>query len=206
MSENVSKVPELRVKPGTVQAAWQAMLADRAIEGLYAVVDAAVDCPGLHHALRQSQLPYELLLDGEIEQPLREAAPCCVHLGANPVAGFELFEKIWARNAAMFISGGVGATLWSIRKQLRKNLRVALPSGKRVMFRYYDPRVLRAFLPTCSESQISHLMGDGEFLDIFCESEDGDALIRWRTQYTRGMGAVRRSDLECSPCAALPSR
>jgi hypothetical protein len=45
-------------------------------------------------------------------------------------------------------------------------------SGERVYFRYYDPRVLRRFLPTCSPRQEEEIFGDiGTFL---VEGERGD--------------------------------
>ncbi len=38
----------------------------------------------------------------------------------------------------------------SLRKHFRTFLMVKSPEGDRLYFRYYDPRVLRVYLPTCN--------------------------------------------------------
>jgi hypothetical protein len=42
-------------------------------------------------------------------------------------------------------------------------------------FRYYDPRVLRAFLPTCNAGELKTLFGDVD--QFFIESKEVGALL-----------------------------
>jgi hypothetical protein len=48
-------------------------------------------------------------------------------------------------------------------KRLRHHLRTLLVvkswSGERMLFRYYDPRVLRAYLPTCTSDELRTVFG-----------------------------------------------
>ena len=46
-----------------------------------------------------------------------------------------------------------------LRKHFRQFLLAALPDGKQVYFRFYDPRVLRVYLPTCTPEEIYRFFG-----------------------------------------------
>jgi len=52
-----------------------------------------------------------------------------------------------------------GANLPALHEHLRTLSSVQTESGERLFFRYYDPRVLRVFLPTCSADQLDELFG-----------------------------------------------
>jgi hypothetical protein len=56
--------------------------------------------------------------------------------------------------------------------------------GKPLYFRYYDPRVLRVYLPTCNESELEKVFGDVSHFII--EDDGGNAMIR----YARLMGQL----------------
>jgi len=51
------------------------------------------------------------------------------------------------------------ANLPALHEHLRTLSSVQTESGERLFFRYYDPRVLRVFLPTCSADQLDELFG-----------------------------------------------
>ena len=63
-----------------------------------------------------------------------------------------------------------------IRAHLRKFLMVALESGALMYFRYYDPRVLRDFLPTCDSNQLRQFFGPVAAFTVQGEV-DGEWLI-----------------------------
>jgi hypothetical protein len=42
--------------------------------------------------------------------------------------------------------------------------------GEQLYFRFYDPRVLRVFLPTCDRQQLSDFFGPVDY--FVCEDED----------------------------------
>ena len=51
------------------------------------------------------------------------------------------------------------ATLEELRRHFRKFLKVEDPKGKSLIFRYYDPRVLRVYLPTCNAMELQTVFG-----------------------------------------------
>ena len=63
----------------------------------------------------------------------------------------------WERDWAVFIV--TGQTFRGLRRHLRKLEMVQLEGGSKVLFRHYDPRVLRAFLPTCDAKQLEVMFG-----------------------------------------------
>jgi len=46
-----------------------------------------------------------------------------------------------------------------IYRHLRKYLLVQTEAGKELYFRFYDPRVLKVFLPTCNKAQLNEFFG-----------------------------------------------
>ena len=52
------------------------------------------------------------------------------------------------------------------------------PEGKTLLFRYYDPRVMRVYLPTCNSEEIRAVFGPLQWYAM--ESEEAGELIRFR--------------------------
>jgi hypothetical protein len=58
----------------------------------------------------------------------------------------------------------------NLRTHLRGFLRVTDERGRKLIFRYYDPRVLRVYLPTCNKNELRTIFGP---IDQFAmEAED----------------------------------
>ena len=51
-------------------------------------------------------------------------------------------------------------------------------AGRKLVFRYYDPRVLRAYLPTCFADELKTVYGGIEC--FYTESEDPNQLLEFR--------------------------
>jgi len=49
--------------------------------------------------------------------------------------------------------------LRTLRDHFRDFHKVELPDQRIVIFRYYDPRVLRIFLPVCNQSELRQFFG-----------------------------------------------
>jgi hypothetical protein len=63
--------------------------------------------------------------------------------------------------------------LETLATQLQKLLIVSMQTdGRQVYFRFYDPRVLRGFLPTCQTTQLKEIFTGVE--NFYCEDEDDD--------------------------------
>jgi len=65
--------------------------------------------------------------------------------------------------------------LRGLRHHLRTFLRVRAPDGRVLYFRYYDPRVLRVYLPTCNATELKQVFGPIRRFDM--ESPDGRAVL-----------------------------
>lgn len=52
-----------------------------------------------------------------------------------------------------------GADLRTMRTHFREFLRVQDEQGKNLLFRFYDPRVFRVFLPTCNAEEKKRIFG-----------------------------------------------
>ena len=77
--------------------------------------------------------------------------------------------------------------LEALRHHFRHFLMVKLPDRKQVYFRFYDPRVLRLFLPTCDAEQIRLLFRPIQY--YIMEDENPDSLLRFSN---KGRGVGRR--------------
>ncbi|MEZ5007821.1 MAG: DUF4123 domain-containing protein [Chitinophagales bacterium] len=65
-----------------------------------------------------------------------------------------------------------------IHRHLRRFLLVKTEDGKKLYFRFYDPRVLRVFLPTCDKYQLEEFFGP---IDAFIvEDEDPEYALKFR--------------------------
>jgi len=50
-------------------------------------------------------------------------------------------------------------------------------------FRYYDPRVLRVYLPTCNEADLGAIFGP--VACYFTEGEEGDTMVAYFTSESK---------------------
>jgi hypothetical protein len=66
-------------------------------------------------------------------------------------------EKLWKEPWGIFAMSK--ANLEDLRLHFKKFLMVNLPDGKQWLFRYYDPRILQAYLPTCEPWELQKFFG-----------------------------------------------
>lgn len=66
-------------------------------------------------------------------------------------------EKLWKEPWGIFAMSN--ATMEELRLHFKKFLMVKLPDGKQWLFRYYDPRILQAYLPTCEPWELQKFFG-----------------------------------------------
>jgi hypothetical protein len=155
---------------------------------VFALLDAARD-PRVFAEVSTSGLPHECLFAGKVPRTLAKAAPYIVEL--DPRAGFtrRLLEQGWGRSWGVFVSSD--ARLEELRKHFRTFLKVKdQRTGRSVFFRYYDPRVLRVYLPTCSSDEIQFVLNPLRY--CFVESEDGSRMIRFHVDFPVELGGECR--------------
>ena len=123
---------------------------------LFAILDgAAVD--GLPRQLARMQPTHVCLYRGELAADMVATAPYLVHLAPNHAFTNWMLEKAWGNNWGVFVEAGVD--IKALRKHFRGFLMVDDPNGRSLYFRYYDPRVLRVYLPTCCAQELVHVFG-----------------------------------------------
>lgn len=142
---------------------------------LFALLDGARD-PRIYQTLIFSDLEHACLFGGELSTAAKAAAPYLVRLVPGSRSVERLIDDGWGHSWGLFLASRVG--LWELRRHLRGLLEVEMPDGPRRFFRYFDPRVLRAFLPTCDVVQLREMFGPVERFDL--EAPDGSGLSRYR--------------------------
>jgi hypothetical protein len=167
--------------PSAFPLSWAA-IPDRASQVLameaaaFAIVDAARDASVLK-LLESSSAQWQSLYEGEKAVQLRIVAPYLVAAGSDPAFLESLIHWVWGRNAGVFLSSG--ASFEQLRWHLRHLLTAEAEDGRRLLFRFYDPRVLRVYLPTCNPDELPQFFGP--VLQFLGEDKQPDRLLAfWR--------------------------
>ncbi len=140
-------------------------------ETSFLVLDAARD-DAVRAAIRTSGLPSRSLYDGAKAHELARAAPYLVELPPREQSD-ALRGASWGR--AWGIEIAAAASLAEMRSHLRRLLLVTGPDGQELYFRFYDPRVLGAFLPVCDAQQSAVLFSVPAA--VMLEDERGAAIV-----------------------------
>jgi len=125
---------------------------------VHAVLDGARD-ERIEPLLRSGGLEYACLLAGPLTPALRAAAPFVVHLAPGSPLTERIFEGGWGRDWGFLTVAPPDVTLLQLRRHFRTLLQVQDESGRRLMFRFYDPRVLRVYLPPCTSEEAERFFG-----------------------------------------------
>ena len=154
---------------------------------LYAVVDCARD-PRIHDLVHDALFPM-CLFRTEVVSPLGRAAPYLV-----PVEHAERLIAAW-RSHGLGQSWGLFLTSSQEQARVRQRLRTfneaKLPDGRVVLFRWWDPRVFRVYLPTCNADDLETLFAG---IDSYvCETDDGAGFTIYCAR--DGALAIERVDL-----------
>ena len=149
----------------------------------YAVV-AGAQAPELPQRLHASGLEFVCLYRGEIPDDLAQVAPYLVALKREDKFTEWILERGWGHSWGIFARADSAIGLSEIRKHFRKFLLVEFPDRKPRYFRYYDPRVLTSYLPTCNQEEVRVMLGP--LADYIAESfEPGIA-----TRYSAARGLL----------------
>ena len=65
-----------------------------------------------------------------------------------------------------------------MRKNFRGLVKIYDENAKSYIFRFYDPRVLRKYLPTCTPQELEAFFG--KVTNFFAENEEGKGLLNFR--------------------------
>lgn len=123
---------------------------------VYAVLDGA-SIEDLLQKLYELKPEHACLYRGELEPDLAETAPYLVRLESGSPFTIWILEKGWGKHWGIFARAP--QDLKTMHRHFRKFLRVQDSKGKTLLFRYYDPRVLRVYLPTCNAEETGMFFG-----------------------------------------------
>ena len=123
---------------------------------VYAILDGA-SVPELLPKLDECGPEYACLYRGEIAPDLAQCAPYLVRLDNRTKFTKWVIEEGWGNHWGVFAASQVN--LGPLRQHLRTFLRVRGPDNKVLYFRYYDPRVLRMYLPSCNGPELAEIFG-----------------------------------------------
>jgi len=116
---------------------------------VYAVVDGA-SLPGLLAKLEEHEPKNTCLFRGELPFDLAEAAPYLVKLEKDKKFTKWLVNESIEEPCCIYAQTTITDDFIQLRKHFRSFLRVKSEEGKNLLFRYYDPRVMNTYLPTCT--------------------------------------------------------
>lgn len=122
----------------------------------YALLDAARD-ERIYNAVLRADCEWACLYRGDAAVTMAAVAPYLVRLERESRFTQWLLEEGWGDSWGIYVLAPV--PLDALRTHFRRFVFAQLPDGRNVYFRFYDPRVLRVFLPTCSEEESAQLFG-----------------------------------------------
>ncbi len=126
--------------------------------------------------MKTPKTAYVSLYKGSAEEDLSSVAPYLFELNKEVLDFYMLYGKgnawgVMVRSALSFEQ---------LKKHFRRFLMVKDEAGKQMYFRFYDPRVLRIFLLTCSQEQLVTFFGA---IDCFLiEDEDPEFVLMFSRQ------------------------
>lgn len=123
---------------------------------LFAIVDAARDRYALA-LLMQSQAQYQSLYEGPSGVTLSDVAPYLVQLPPESDLLRLLVKEGWGKSWGVYLK--CAAEFQEVRRHLRHFLEVRQPDGEQMYFRFYDPRVLRTYLPGLQPDEARAFLG-----------------------------------------------
>jgi hypothetical protein len=143
-AEVLSRIEEYLWPKGYSRDAWM-------------LVDAARDRRIFELLLECFYSQHSCLFAGPIAPELQVAAPYLVQLAYDDKKTRKFLQMAWGNSWGVFVK--CNQRLEVLRKHLRTFLLVRDEDGNQLMFRYYDPRILRVYLPTCRVGELETVFG-----------------------------------------------
>ena len=142
---------------------------------LYMLLDAARDSK-IHLILDEfNQKFYRSLFTSKVAQDLATVSPYLLQLNLRANVTKTLLEESWGKGWGIFLESS--ANFKQLYRQFQSLLLVKDESGQIFHFRFYDPRVLQVYLPTCNTIELDQLFGSVSH--FYLENETEGELISY---------------------------
>ncbi len=136
---------------------------------VYAILDAARDVR-IYRKLGNYSCEYLCLLTDRLPDELAHTAPYLVKLKKDAVFTKWLIKNGWGNSWGSFAL--TPEDLFDAVTHFRKFIKVKDEKGNILYFRYYDPRVMRVYLPTCVAKEFDFVFGNVKYYLMEDEKKD----------------------------------
>lgn len=171
--------------PGELPPWQQKLIAALEAACKFVVLDGAIG-PVVRDLLNQSGVFYQSLYEGDPGGDLAKVGPYLAEIQKGGKLLPFLIKSGWGKSWGVFLSTKMEFV--DMRKHLRRFLTVELEPGRKVIFRFYDPRVMKVFIPSCDGDQREKFFGNIQH--IFVESDTPKAVTRF------GVASIDQYQLE----------
>ena len=161
-----------------IEYLWRRSDKGQAPKKKYAILDPARD-EIIYAKLVLSDVERACLYQGSQAYDLAEVAPYLVRLRREDSFLEWLLNKGWGKSWGIFIESS--ANLDELREHFQNFITVYDEYDNSFLFRYYDPRVLQVYLPTCNETELQILFGPVRH--YYVETEDGSSMTEYSYVY-----------------------
>jgi hypothetical protein len=145
--------------------------------GIWAVLDGARHV-SVYSTLLNSYMEQSCLYAGDLAFEVERNAPHLVKLEPGDRSARDLLRRAWGDSWGIFAH--CREPLSSMRTHFRRLLTVQDWNGRKLLFRFYDPRVLRAYLPTCNAEELKTVFGPVR--TFWTESQNPGELLQFSTR------------------------
>lgn len=115
------------------------------------------------------------LYRGAIAPELKLTAPYLLQLDYEAPKTRRLLTRSLGRSWGIYFKSD--STLQPLRSHFRRLLMVQDYTGRKLAFRFYDPRVLRVYLPTCTRGELRQFFGPVE--KFWMDAEQPETLLEF---------------------------
>lgn len=153
----------------------------------FVILDAA-RMDGLIFKAKELNERHSCLYEGDSEKFLGTVAPWMFKLDRDSEFSDWILKEDLHKNWGMVIIKSIdGKALYN---HLRKFLIINTDQEKELYFRFYEPKVLQAFLPTCDAEHLHEFFGP--IISFIVESDEGSVL-----EFRMSEGVLNMRDLDC---------
>ncbi len=155
----------------------------------YGILDLAVASSLTEPVLALRRPQATCLYPDPVPPEIRGVAPHLVDLEALPALKSTWQQQGLGQNWGIIVSAR--ASIGVLKDHLRPLCEALLPeTNEPVLFRFWDPRVLRTFLPIATPEQLQQIFARG-LETIWVEDEAPGALLQYRFERTAGLSLHR---------------